>query len=315
MSCDYKVPSKIAIFVMNSRRRYKQNLDAYSIHEGSIMQGDTASAQRGHFLRCLLYLVFLLSILLFNSAISPVMADSSSVPSEPYEATESADYSNANGDFWESFWDQEALEEQNVSPSDPIKGINRVLFDINDAIYVDFLSPISNGYTKVVPTATRKSISNFFKNWSYPVRLVNNLLQGKFKGAEKETTRFLINTSWGILGFFDPATDKIGKLPPPEEDLGQTLGRWGIPSGPFIILPVLGPTNLRDLVGTIGDHFLNPVNYLNDTKLKDALRIEGFLNESPELMEKYKELKSSAVSPYSALRDIYYQQRAKVIKD
>ena len=103
MSCDYKVPSKIAIFVMNSRRRYKQNLDAYSIHEGSIMQGDTASAQRGHFLRCLLYLVFLLSILLFNSAISPVMADSSSVPSEPYEATESADYSNANGDFWESY--------------------------------------------------------------------------------------------------------------------------------------------------------------------------------------------------------------------
>jgi phospholipid-binding lipoprotein MlaA len=145
---------------------------------------------------------------------------------------------------------------------DPLEPFNRAMFTVNDKLYFWVLKPVARGYSTVIPEPIRLSVRNFFNNVATPIRLVNSLLQFKMKSASNELVRFGINSTIGILGLYDVAKDEMG-IKMQDEDFGQTLGVWG--AGPVFYLywPVLGPSNVRDSVGFVGDYFLDPVNYVN----------------------------------------------------
>jgi len=206
---------------------------------------------------------------------------------------------------------------------DPFSGYNRFITDFNDKLYVYILKPVAKGYNVIVHYEIRKSVNNFFNNLSYPTRVVNNLLQIKFQGASEETGRFVINSTIGILGLFDPAKNYFN-LEAHEEDFGQTLGFYGVGSGPHIVLPLFGPSNLRDMISIIPDSYLSPIDYTDDrTKyvLTDTwpaylgVRSYDFINEFSLNVDKYDRLKEDSIDLYPYLRDIYEQHRDKQIKE
>ena len=132
---------------------------------------------------------------------------------------------------------------------------------IRDRLYTFLFRPISKGYELILPRPVRKGIDNAFENVKYPVRVVNCTLQGKFKRAGQETGKFVVNTVGGVAGIFRPAENIPALANVPDEDTAQTLGKWGIPNGPYLVLPLLGPSSVRDTVGLAGDYALNPVNW------------------------------------------------------
>jgi phospholipid-binding lipoprotein MlaA len=199
---------------------------------------------------------------------------------------------------------------------DPLEPVNRAVFIFNDKIYFYIFTPVSNTYTKITPKFARTGISNFFSNIGSPLRIANNLLQGKIKTAGAETGRFFVNTFLGFLGFIDSA-QTIDGLNPPEEDLGQTFGRWGIGAGPYIVIPFIGPSNLRDAAGMAGEIYLDPADLIYEPSNNEQYILTGIktLNALPAQMEMYKTLKESAFDPYSSAKDAYNQIRNKKIKE
>ncbi|MGB3750297.1 MAG: VacJ family lipoprotein, partial [Arcobacteraceae bacterium] len=184
------------------------------------------------------------------------------------------------------------------------------------------LAPVARGYKFVVHQEIRSSVNKFFHNILYPLRLVNNLLQGKVKNSGEETGRFLINSTVGILGLFDPAKSYFG-LESHDEDFGQTLGYWGVGAGPHIVLPFFGPSNLRDAVSLYPDSMVNPVDYHQDrfynltNNYGESLYVKAFSKiNSVSLKEgEYEKLKENAVDLYPFLRDVYEQYREQQIKE
>lgn len=216
--------------------------------------------------------------------------------------------------------EEEALE----TVADPFAGINRAMFAFNDKLYFWVLKPVATGYRLVVPTPARISIKNFFYNLLTPVRLVNCLLQGKVKAAGGELGRFTINTTVGMLGFLDPA-EAYPELNPPREDMGQTLGYYSIDNGFYIVWPLLGPSTLRDTVGSIGDWALNPFTFMqlinvdggaltSDTTNAVAFGVR-IVNETSFRIGDYEALKNAALDPYEAFRDAYIQNRLSKIAE
>jgi len=155
-----------------------------------------------------------------------------------------------------------AQEELTDIIPDPFEPLNRAFFEFNDKLYFYALKPIATGYKAVVPEPARVGVSDFFNNLSFPVRFANCLLQGKGEGAAMEFARFIINTFMGIGGFVDVASQEGFKKY--DEDLGQTFGAWGAGPGFYICWPFLGPSSARDTIGSVGDGFLDPVNYAFD---------------------------------------------------
>ncbi len=156
-----------------------------------------------------------------------------------------------------------------TDPRDPFERVNRATFAFNDALDRRVARPIATGYRRVTPDAVETGVSNFFSNAAYPTVLVNNLLQGKLKDALNDTGRLLLNTTLGLGGLLDPAS--AAGLARNDEDFGQTLGRWGVASGPYVMLPLLGPYTLRDGFGSLADEFTEPRQYLSDdARLLDA---------------------------------------------
>ncbi|NLD39018.1 MAG: VacJ family lipoprotein [Desulfatiglans sp.] len=206
------------------------------------------------------------------------------------------------------------LDEPHESIADPLEPLNRVFFHFNDKLYFWVLKPAAKGYSAVVPEPARRGVKNFFNNISFPVRFVSCVLQGKFEGAGYEFGRFMINSTLGVAGFMDRATTQF-EMPEYDEDLGQTLGSYGIGHGFFLNLPVLGPSSLTDTIGSAGDAFLEPMNYL-DLKTKYDLSIKAFetVNKTSFRIGDYEDLKKSALDPYVAYRDAYYQYRQSQIK-
>ncbi|MBE3021980.1 VacJ family lipoprotein [Campylobacter sp. RM13119] len=196
---------------------------------------------------------------------------------------------------------------------DPLSGYNRVMTSFNDFVYVNMLTPAARGYAYVVPKTTRTVISNFFDNLMFPIRFVNNLLQFKFKNAGEETLRFLANTIIGFGGLTDGA--KYYGLEKHDEDFGQTLGTWGIASGFHVVLPLLGPSNLRDMVGMAGDYFANPISYIEDDWTAFGIKTFAYFNEFSHDPLAYENLKKDAVELYPFLRDAYEQRREHLIKE
>ncbi len=165
--------------------------------------------------------------------------------------------------FDEVFDDDPFLDddfEDYVDIYDPLEPLNRVFFTFNDRLYVYVLSPVKRGYSHVVSLELRQHFGNFFHYLATPVRLVNTLLQGRFKDAGTELSRFGINTTLGVFGFADVAAREYEILPV-QADFGQTLGSYGMGEGVYLYWPVLGPSNLRDTVGIVGDMILKPPFY------------------------------------------------------
>ncbi len=205
---------------------------------------------------------------------------------------------------------------------DPLSGYNRVMTSFNDDLYVYVLDPvIFKGYN-LLPHQVRLSVYNFFENLSYPVSLVNNILQLKFKNTGTETLRFLTNSTVGVLGLFNPAESWFG-LKPHKEDFGQTLGYYGVGGGFHIVLPFFGPTNLRDLTGDFIDFYVNPIYYVDIRKYNlfqntyqgwAAISYKEF-NKMSLYTEEYNNVRQDSLDLYPFLRDLYEQHRQQQIEE
>ena len=208
-------------------------------------------------------------------------------------------------------------EEQDIGQiSDPLEPINRAFFHFNDKLYFWVFKPASQGYSYFIAEDVRMCVRSFLKNLLAPVRIVNNLLQGKVADSGVETARFVINSTLGIAGLADPAKNEFG-LSPKDEDLGQTLGVYGLGEGIYICWPFFGPSNMRDTIGLAGDFFLSPVSYLamSDPGAGVAVQAGREVNNTSLTLGDYEDFKEAAIDPYVALRDAYRQYRQKKIRD
>jgi phospholipid-binding lipoprotein MlaA len=197
-------------------------------------------------------------------------------------------------------------------PGDPWEGANRKVYAVNNAVDKAALKPVAKGYEAVVPKWVRTSVTNFFANLDSPPTIVNQLLQGKLKAAGQDTLRFAMNTTLGIGGFFDPASD--AGLPRHDEDLGQTLGLWGVPPGPYVMLPFLGPSHLRDLPSQVFNRFLEPFhwyNYGNERWFSLGLSL---VDKRARLLPLDATL-ARTYDPYGFIRDAYSQRRLFQVYD
>ncbi len=215
----------------------------------------------------------------------------------------------------------DSLDDYDVATevADPLEPLNRATFKLNDGLYNFVLRPISKGYTTVLPSPVRQGIDNVYDNVKFPVRFVNSGLQGKFKRAGQEVQKFSVNTFAGFGGLIKQS-DRIPSLAHvPEEDSGQTLATWGVGHGPYIVLPVLGPSTAREVVGLAGDYALNPVNWGFALKgeADDWAWIPptgNNLRQLPLQLEKYDDSKANAIDPYMAVRSTYIQNRNSAAK-
>lgn len=212
------------------------------------------------------------------------------------------------------------LEEDPVTLTAPlipdrIEGINRFIFKFNDGFYRFALRPISRGYSAVVPGSVRRGITNVFVNLGYPTRFVGNVLEGDPRGAWIETRRFVTNTVGGMGGIFAVA-NRDPKLNIPESDLGQAFASWGIGHGTYLVLPLLGPTSLRDGIGQgISGVYLSPIQYLNEWEQRTGASVLDVVNRSPDTMRAYDNLKEASIDPYSALRNAFAARRAQQVRE
>lgn len=228
-------------------------------------------------------------------------------------AAQQKDFSpQLNEDLFELEAEFEAADTEPLI--DPLSGYNRVMTQVNDKVYFWALKPVSQGYRVVVPEGGRLAVGHFFRNLLMPVRFANNLLQLKLKQAGTELTRFVVNSTVGVLGFGDPAGDYFGLQAYPE-DFGQTLGHYGVGSGFHIVLPLLGPSNLRDTFGLIPDYYLDPVNHIDHSETALAVKAYKAVNHTSLHIGEYESLKNDAVDLYTFLRDGYEQRREKQIKE
>ncbi len=247
------------------------------------------------FLFCLVALILLLhpSFTLAETKVMPVPTEKAP-PEEPLAA-------------------DEEFEEEIITP-DPLEPWNRLMFQFNDKLYFWVLKPAAKGYNAVVPRGARVSVRNFFHNITTPIRFVNSLLQGKPKSAVIEATRFGVNSTLGIAGLFDVAQKKFD-LRAQEEDLGLTLGHYGMGEVIYLVWPFFGPSTLRDTFGRVGDAFLDPVNYVTPMRDSVAIRAYDTLNETSLQLGDYEDLKEAAIDPYLAIKDAYVQHRKSRISE
>lgn len=197
---------------------------------------------------------------------------------------------------------------------DPLEGMNRAVYRVNDAIDRHAAEPAARVYRAVTPGFLRTGLRNFFQNLALPIDIANDLLQAKPGQAARDTGRLVMNTVIGLGGFLDVASHH--GMPDPDEDFGQTLGRWGMPAGPYLMLPLVGPSTLRDGLGEYGmDN-----NYFDPTR-DHTPESERFNAKFLELLQKRTDLLGSeallreSFDPYSFMRDAYLQRRAFLVHD
>lgn len=205
------------------------------------------------------------------------------------------------------------LEEYDVAlVPDPLEPVNRATFWLNHQVYRFVLRPISKGYEKIVPTPVRKGIYNAYENVKFPVRLVNRALQGNFVRARQELEKFLINSSIGIGGIIRQS-DRIPELAEvPRTDTGSTFAKWGVSSGPYLVIPLLGPSTFRDTVGLVGDSALNPVTWATFIYGEYWVMVFPYMNtlrSLPEALGTYDSVTENALDRYLAARSAYIQYR------
>ena len=200
-------------------------------------------------------------------------------------------------------------------PRDPWQGMNRATFRFDLKFYDDVMKPVAHTYVRLTPAPIRTGIDNFVNNLFYPTVLVNDLLQGEMKSFARDTGRMLVNTTVGIGGLFDPATP-LG-LTREDRDFGQTFGKWGVPTGPYLVLPILGPSDVRDALGLVPNYLvMSPLSYGHYSG-RTALRygVDGLdaLNTGVLLLPEIR-LTEQAYDPYAFARNAYLQERKFMVK-
>jgi phospholipid-binding lipoprotein MlaA len=240
-------------------------------------------------------------------------------------------------DVPDEFYDPFAKKEDALDAGedyDPWEGFNSVMFEFNRKFDKYLLKPVAKIYDKILPDKVEVAIGNFMHNARFGPRLINNVLQVKIKTAGIELSRFLINSTLGIGGLFDPANDWFG-LDTEDEDMGQTLGTYGVPPGPYLVLPLLPPLTLRDLFGLVLDFGADPINYFvfptfeiddlpsliahknrdTTTIAQFSTRVEEVVNYRALNLETFEGVEEATVDLYSAVRNAYLQKRAKAIRE
>ena len=204
-------------------------------------------------------------------------------------------------------------EESGAYP-DSLEGFNRGVFSFNDGFITYIFSPIDTVYTGFFPPDIRAGFGNFYRNLGYPVRLVNALLQFKFDKMAKETASFALNTVFGVGGLFN-VTRNMPTLQSSPEDFSQTLAFYGLGSGTYLVLPILGPTTLRDAVGSVADSFAHPLSYVTPDSAKYALIGHDKAGAASANLPTYKSIKEESFDHYTSMKDVYFQYRIGLEKE
>jgi len=252
-----------------------------------------------HTLHC-----FLVSFLFFMISFLPAAVSAQ----ETAPVTEAADQSLFADDPF-------AEDQEEISVADPLEPFNRSMFWVNDKLYFYLFKPVARAY-RIVPEPPRESVGRAFANLGTPVRFANSVLQLKMKEAGTELSRFVINSTLGFFGFFDPA-QQMG-LKQHDEDFGQTLGHYGTGTGFYLVLPVLGPSNLRDGVGQFVDGLADPITSPYYVKIKQfeeiGLKTYDRINWLSLDEDTYESIKRDALDPYLFVRGAYLQRRAAQVE-
>ncbi len=204
-----------------------------------------------------------------------------------------------------------------TSKHDPLEPMNRAIFGFNEVVDKTVLKPVAKTYKYITPDPVEVGVSNFFNNIGEINTIINDIFQFKFKQAGFDFTRFVINSTIGVFGIFDVATD-LG-LKRNKEDFGQTLGYWGIESGPYLVLPFLGPSSLRDAPGTFVDYQTNdsvsPVRTELHHEERDALSIVEVVDARAKLLKATQILETAAKDKYVFIRESFLQRRENLVND
>lgn len=197
---------------------------------------------------------------------------------------------------------------------DPLESYNRAMFAFNDAADKAVFKPVAQAYQTVLPDPVITSVTNFFSNLNDVVVLINDLLQFKLHQAAMDSSRIVFNTTFGVLGLFDVASRM--ELPKHNEDFGQTLGFWGFGEGYYIVLPLLGPSTVRDTFGLVGNFYTNPVTWATDSDAVEwSLWGLDLINRRAGLLRIERALADSQIDPYAFQRSAYLQQRRNLVYD
>lgn len=201
--------------------------------------------------------------------------------------------------------------------SDPMEGLNRGTFAVNEAIDKAVLEPVARGYRYVTPKPVRQGVRNFLRNLRSPIIMGNQLLQGDLEGFGNASARLFINTLLGVGGIFDIAD--WGGIPYEPEDFGQTLAVWGVGQGPYVVIPILGPSTVRDGTGMLVDTFVDPVRiymFNHDLEWLHYTRVGvSAIDQREELLELVDDLRANSFDYYAAIRSAYYQRRQALVSD
>lgn len=201
----------------------------------------------------------------------------------------------------------------NGDPRDPLEPLNRGIYQFNDAVDNAVVKPVATGYREILPQPVRTGVGNFFSNLDDVAVLLNDLLQFKFGQAASDFGRLVWNTTAGILGILDVATPM--DMPKHNEDFGQTLGRWGVGNGPYLVLPLLGPSNLRDAVGLVVDYKVDPVYQQDDMADRNVALVLRAIHKRSVLLGAEDVVQEAALDPYTFVRDSYLDRRRNLVHD
>ena len=196
---------------------------------------------------------------------------------------------------------------------DPWESFNEKMFTFNYNVDKYALKPVARGYRAVMPEQAQIMISNAVNNITWVPRFINSLLQGKWEGALREVSRFVLNSTLGFGGLFDPG--KVAGLGPSQEDFGQTLGLWGVPTGPYLILPLLGPTTVRDGIGKGVDSAMNPLTYYVPFLGQVGMKAGDTVNDRALNFDLFAGVEESAIDLYSSVRHFYLKRRDHMIEE
>ncbi|HEY4801859.1 MAG TPA: VacJ family lipoprotein, partial [Paraburkholderia sp.] len=196
-------------------------------------------------------------------------------------------------------------------PGDPFEPANRAIFTFNDKLDTYIAQPVAKGYQKVTPQPLRQAISNVFSNFGDADNFANNLLQLKITDAVQDLMRIAMNTVFGLGGLIDFAT--AAGLPKHHQDFGLTMGHYGVPAGPYLVLPLFGPSSVRDGIGMAVDVKFNVINYF-EPAVRNPMYLAQFISARADLLGATDLLKQAALDPYSFVRDAFRQQRESLIR-
>lgn len=194
-----------------------------------------------------------------------------------------------------------------ANPADPLESMNRGIYSFNEGLDEAVFKPVATAYQAVTPRVARAGVTNFFDNLGDAWSFVNNLLQGQGEGAYNSMVRFSVNSVLGIGGLFDIASE--AGIERKKQDFGQTLGRWGVPTGPYLVLPFWGPSTVRDTGGMVVDAFGYPANTIDDVRWRNSLYALRVVNRRADLLKAGDVLDSVALDKYSLVRDVYLRSR------